>query len=230
MLQISIAFLRELIANNHKEWFDANRDFYQSAKVEFDGFVDRLIGEIRLFDPSIGSITAKDCVYRIYRDVRFSPDKTPYKNHFGAYIAPGGRKSTLCGYYFHVEPTNAGYLDHSMWAGGYYSPDAATLKAIRTDIFEQTKEYKSIIEAPAFASAFTWFDGGLLRTVPKGFPKDFPDINLIKRKDYTYYRNIDEKTLTGDRLLEESVRVYKLMLPLNKFMNRAVQFHREQEA
>ena len=108
MLQTSITFLRELIANNNKEWFDANRNFYQKARIEFDGFVDRLINEIRLFDPTIGSITAKDCVYRIYRDVRFSPDKTPYKNHFGAYIAQGGRKSLLGGYYLHVEPADAG--------------------------------------------------------------------------------------------------------------------------
>ena len=224
----SIAFLRELIANNHKGWFDANRDFYKKAKNEFDLFIDRLIVEIRLFDPSIGSITAKDCVYRIYRDVRFSNDKTPYKNHFGAYIAPGGRKSPLGGYYFHVEPANAGYLNQSMWAGGIYCPDAVTLKAIRTDIYECCDEYKSIIQNKDFTGTFQWFDGNLIRTAPKGFPKDFAEIDLIKRKDYTYYRNIDEQTLHSDRLLDESIRVYKLMLPFNRFMNRAIkEFERE---
>jgi len=218
----SIAFLRDLIANNHKEWFDANRGYYREAKDEFDQFIDRLIVEIRLFDPSIGGITAKDCVYRIYRDVRFSNDKTPYKNHFGAYIAQGGRKSPLGGYYFHVEPANAGYLNHSMWAGGIYCPDASTLKAIRTDIFECTDEYKTIIQNREFTDTFQWFDGNMLHTAPKGFPKDFPDMHLIKRKDYTYYRNIDEHTLQSDRLLEESIRVFKLMLPFNRFTNRAI--------
>jgi uncharacterized protein (TIGR02453 family) len=227
MLQASISFLRELIANNHKDWFDANRNYYQEAKVEFERFVDRLIAEIRLFDPSIGTITAKDCVYRIYRDVRFSNDKTPYKNHFGAYIAQGGRKSLLGGYYFHIEPTDAGFLDHSMWAGGIYSPDAPTLKAIRTDIYEHPEEYKAIIRNGEFTDAFQWFNGALLNTAPKGFSKDFADIELIKRKDYTFFRHVDEKTLFSSRLADESIRVYKLMLPFNRFMNRAIQYHME---
>ena len=227
MLQTSISFLRELIVNNHKEWFDANRNYFQEAKKEFDSFVDRLISEIRLFDPTIGTITAKDCVYRIYRDVRFSNDKTPYKNHFGAYIAQGGRKSQLGGYYLHIEPANAGYLDHSMWAGGIYCPDAAMLKAIRTDIFEHPEEYKTIIQNREFAHAFKWFEGNMLTTAPKGFPKDFPDVDLIKRKDYTYYRNIDEQMLCSEHLFEESIRIFKLMLPFNEFVNRAILYHQE---
>ncbi|MDR1197416.1 MAG: DUF2461 domain-containing protein [Prevotellaceae bacterium] len=227
MLRTSISFLRELIANNYKDWFDANRNYYQEAKNEFDRFIDRLIVEIRLFDPTIGSITAKDCVYRIYRDVRFSNDKTPYKNHFGAYIAQGGRKSLLGGYYFHIEPADAGYLDHSMWAGGIYSPDAPMLKAIRTDIYEHPEEYKAIIRNKEFAGTFKWFNGNMLSAAPKGFPKDFADMDLIKRKDYTFYRYIDEKTLLSNCLLEESIRVYKLTLPFNRFMNRAIQYHLE---
>ena len=228
MLATSIAFLRELIANNHKEWFDAHRNDYLKAKAEFEDFVDRLIAEVRLFDPGIGSITAKDCVYRIYRDVRFSKDKTPYKNHFGAYIAQGGRKSELCGYYFHVEPSQAGYLNQSMWAGGIYCPDAATLRGIRTDIYECIDEYKAIVEASEFTSTFGWFDGEMLRAAPKGFPKDFADIDLIRRKDYTFYKPIDEEMLRSDSLLEESVQVFKQMLPFNNFMNRAILYHKEQ--
>ena len=220
-----ISFLGELIANNHREWFDANKQYYREAQNEFDRFVEHLITEIRLFDPTIGTIAAKDCTYRIYRDVRFSNDKTPYKNHFGAYIAQGGRKSRLGGYYFHIEPANAGYLNNSMWAGGIYCPDAQTLKAIRTDIYENTEEYKSIIQCATFKETFKWFDGNMLTTAPKGFPKDFKDIELIKRKDYTYYKNMDEQTLLGDRLLEESIRVFKLMLPFNRFMNRAIEYH-----
>ena len=223
-MKICTDFLRDIIANNRKEWFDANRQYYLKAKDEFDRFIERLIAEIRLSDPTIGPVTAKDCVYRIYRDVRFSNDKTPYKNHFGAYIAQGGRKSPLGGYYFHIEPDNSGYLNHSMWAGGIYCPDAPTLKAIRTDIYECTDEYKTIIHNKEFTGAFRWFDGNMLTTVPKGFPKDFPDMELIKRKDYTFYRNIDDSTLYGDRLLEESIRVFQLMLPFNKFMNRAILF------
>jgi len=226
-METAISFLRELIVNNHKEWFEANRQFYKDAQNEFNMFIDRLIVEIRCFDPSIGTITSKDCIYRIYRDVRFSNDKTPYKNHLGAYIVQGGRKSQLGGYYFHVEPADAGYLNNSMWAGGIYNPDAQTLKAIRTDIYEHTEEYKTIIHNKNFTNSFKWFDGNKLSTAPKGFPKDFADIELIKRKDYTYYRNIDEQTLLSDQLLEESLKVFKGMAPFNKFMNRAILFHRE---
>ena len=226
-MKICISFLRELIANNYKEWFDANRDFYREAKNEFDGFIEKLIVEIRQFDPSIGSITAKDCVFRIYRDVRFTNDKTPYKNHFGAYIASGGRKSLLGGYYFHIEPADAGYLNHSMWAGGIYTPDATTLKAIRTDIYENTQEYKSIIQNKDFTDTFKWYDGNMISSAPKGFPKDFSDLDLIQRKDYTYYRNIDDQMLRSNQLLEESVRVFKLMTPFNRFMNRAILYHQE---
>jgi len=226
-METAFCFLRELIANNNKEWFETNRQYYKDAQNEFNTFIDRLIVEIRSFDPSIGNITAKDCIYRIYRDVRFSNDKTPYKNHLGAYIVKGGRKSPLGGYYFHVEPTDAGYLNNSMWAGGIYNPDAQTLKAIRTDIYEHIEEYKTIIHNKNFTNTFTWFDGNKLTTAPKGFPKDFPDIEFIKRKDYTYYRNINEKTLLSDQLLDESIKVFKAMVPFNRFMNRAILFHSE---
>ncbi|MDR2038359.1 MAG: DUF2461 domain-containing protein [Bacteroidales bacterium] len=229
MLQTSISFLKELIKNNHKEWFDAHREDYEKARTEFNRFVDLLIAEIYRFDPTIGQLSAKDCVYRIYRDVRFSPDKTPYKNHFGAYIARGGRKSVLCGYYLHIEPASAGYLDHSMWTGGVYAPDPNVLKAVRTDIYENIDEFKAIINDKDFTSTFTWFEGDKLRTAPKGFPKDFPDMELLKQKNYTFYKHIDESMLRSDRLLEESVQVFKKILPFNQFMNRAIQYHQEQE-
>ncbi|MDR1673770.1 MAG: DUF2461 domain-containing protein [Bacteroidales bacterium] len=229
MLQKCIPFLRELEANNHKEWFDAHRNEYLSAKEEYERFIDLLIGEIRRFDPTVGSITAKDCVFRIYRDVRFSPDKTPYKNHFGAYIAQGGKKSDLCGYYFHIEPSDSGYLNSSLWAGGVYSPDASTLKAVRTDIYEYIDDYKNIIRHKDFTDCFKWFAGNVVKTVPKGFPKDFPDIELLKPKSFSFYRNIDESLLGSEQLLKKSVEVFKKMLPFNKFINRAILYHRETE-
>jgi uncharacterized protein (TIGR02453 family) len=229
MLSKSFSFLRKLVVNNHKEWFDAHRGDYMEAKQEFETFLEQLISGIRDFDPTIGQVTTKDCVYRIYRDLRFSPDKTPYKNYFGAYIASGGRKSELAGYYFHIEPAGSGYINHSIWSGGLYSPDPLVLKAVRTDIYEMSEEYKDIIENKEFESTFQWFNSDMLRTVPKGFPKDFPDISLIKRKDYAFFRNIDEDLLKDGRLLEESLRVYRLMLPLNRFINRAIQYHLEND-
>ncbi|MDR0714625.1 MAG: DUF2461 domain-containing protein [Bacteroidales bacterium] len=230
MLQHSFSFLCELVADNRKEWFDAHRDQYLQARQEYHHFIDLLIGEIKKFDPSIGHVTANDCVFRIYRDVRFSADKTPYKNHFGAYIAQGGRKSILCGYYFHLEPAGSGYLNHSLWAGGLHAPDAPTLKAVRTDIYENIDEYKDIIYHKDFAGGFKWFAGNPVKTVPKGFPKDFADMDLIKPRDFSFYENIDEALLKSDRLVEKSIDTFKKMLPYNQFVNRAILYHREMEA
>ncbi|GHT78384.1 TIGR02453 family protein [Bacteroidia bacterium] len=229
MLRKSITFLRDLLANNRtKDWFEAHRGDYLQAKEEYEQFIDRLIIEIRRFDPGIGNtLTAKDCVYRIYRDVRFSLDKTPYKRYLGAYIAPGGRKSELCGYYFHLEPDKAGFLNHSLWSGGVYAPDAKTLKAVRTDIYENIDEYKEVIFDPNFTSTFSWFGGDSVKTAPKGFPKDFPDMDLIKPKDFSFYKNIDEALLTSDQLLEKSIEVYRKMLPYNEFMNRSILYRKE---
>lgn len=224
-MKTAISFLRELIANNHRDWFNQNKQYYKEAQNEFNCFIDSVIPEIRSFDSSIGDVQTKNCVFRIHRDIRFAHDKTPYKNHLGAYIAQSGRKSPLGGYYFHIEPDGAGYLNSSMWAGGIYNPDAPTLKAIRTDIYEHPQEYKSIIQNKEFTNTFQWFDGNKLSTAPKGFPKDFPDIELIKRKDFSFYRNIDEQTLYSDRLLEETINVFKQMKPFNDFMNRAILYH-----
>lgn len=101
-MQDIITFLRELQANNHREWFMANKDRYATLQARFNGFVDELIYEISRFDETVTGLTAKDCTYRIYRDVRFSADKSPYKTHMGAFICPGGKKSGYSGYYFHI--------------------------------------------------------------------------------------------------------------------------------
>ena len=98
-------FLTELKQNNNREWFQANKNRYDSLRKGFIDEVQQLIDRIALFDPEIAGLEAKDCLFRIYRDIRFSPDKTPYKIHFAAYMAScGGRGSERGGYYIHLEP------------------------------------------------------------------------------------------------------------------------------
>ena len=216
-------FLKELANNNTREWFHANKKRYQLIRKEYEQFVAHLIGEIATFDESVKNLHPKDCIFRINRDIRFSNDKSPYKTNFGAYITPGGRKAGFAGYYFHVEPGN------SFVAGGIYRPPADRLKAIRTEIYENTGDFKEIIEDPDFKEEFgSIYSDEKLKTAPKGFPKDFEDIELLNYKDYTVLKPLTDDMLTSDELVEEVIRAYQTLYPFNQFLNEAIAFHIEQ--
>ena len=124
-----LAFLNELAENNNREWFQANKPRYEEAKKEFENFVGQLIGEISKFDPQIKTVEAKNCLFRIYNDIRFAKNKAPYKTNFGASIAKGGKNGGYAGYYLHIE-NGASFV-----AGGVYMPQADKLKLIRKEIY-----------------------------------------------------------------------------------------------
>lgn len=212
----SLSFISDLKKNNHKEWFHANRSRYEEAKGEFLAFIDKLIVEIQAFDPSVGSIDAKSAIFRINRDIRFSKDKSPYKTNFGAFIVPGGKKSGNAGYYFHLDP------EGSFAGGGVYHPMPDILKKIRNEIYENAEEFKEIIEGKEFSKYFGDMYDDRLKTPPKGFPKDFEHIDLLKYKSYIVSRNFDYKTVTGGSLAVETIKAFRLMYPLNKFINFAL--------
>lgn len=219
MLTDILQFLTALKENNNKEWFDSNRDWYQKSKKEFETFVTKLIPELQKIDKEIGPLETKECVFRIFRDVRFSHDKTPYKSHMGAYIAKGGRKSNLGGYYFHLEPGS------SMLAGGIWAPEGPVLKAIRSDIYGLIDEFREIVESKSFKKQFGELDTdmGLLRSAPKDYPKDFPHINYLRYKSYTMSKPLPDTLVTDEKaLLAECTEVFKEMRPLNAFFNRAI--------
>lgn len=150
MLETTTSFLSSLAKNNNREWFADNKGKYLDAKEEFESFVEELIPMVQEMDPGIGHVTLSDCTYRIYRDTRFSADKTPYKNHFGAYINRHGKKSPYAGYYIHISPAEG-----SLWGGGLYCPEPEILKAVRRDIYENIDEFRSIIDAPEFKDRYT---------------------------------------------------------------------------
>ncbi len=210
-----LQFLTELVANNNREWFAENKGKYELALNQFTEIVNTLIAQIGEFDPSIRGMQAKDCIFRIYRDVRFSHNKAPYKNHFGAYIsANGGRKSERAGYYIHFEPNG------SLLAGGLYCPAPPVLKAIRQSVYHNIEEYKEILHAPAFKKFIDF--GEKLKTVPRGFPKDFPDGEYLKSKDFGYMFKMDEEFYSSEDFISEVVDIFKEMKPLNDFMNYTV--------
>ncbi len=209
-------FLKNLSVNNNKDWFNDNRDVYKIAKLDFEKFVQNLILETYDIDKSIGAINAKDCIFRIFRDVRFSKDKTPYKINFGAHIGNGGRKSIYAGYYLHLEP------DNSFVGGGLYMPQSDILKKVRTLIIENPQEFKSILDDSKFNKTFGKIYGETLKTAPRGFDKNDDNIELIRYKSYAFVKSISDKELLDKNFDKKILDIFRTLKPMNDFLNSAI--------
>lgn len=218
MLDKSLQFLKKLKNNNNRDWFEAHKNDFNEAKLEFEEFVQKLIGMISKFDKSVSpDLKAKDCVFRIYKDVRFSKDKTPYKTNFGASINPGGKKSLQAGYYFHVQPGNI------FIAGGNYMPPSDMLQAIRQEIDYNGDKLDKILKAKSYMAYFDGLDQeDKLKTVPKGYDKEHKHLELLKLKSFIAFTNVDEKKLNSKDILNYLGNGYKAMLPLNQFLREAI--------
>jgi uncharacterized protein (TIGR02453 family) len=212
-----LAFLSSLEKNNNREWFEKNKSLYLNAKNSFDDFVMVLIQTAKSIDPDIGYLEPKNCTFRIYRDIRFSKEKTPFKTNFGAYISKGGKNSEWAGYYFHLEPSE------SFIAGGKYMPQGPALKAIREAIFYEPENFRAILEKPDFKKRFKGIMGEALKTAPQGYPKDHPDIDLLKYKAYAVYQPLSAQILKSPDLLDEITSAWKELKVLNDFLNRAME-------
>ncbi|RMG29242.1 MAG: DUF2461 domain-containing protein [Bacteroidetes bacterium] len=212
----TLTFLSELKANNHKEWFAANRSRYEAARNNFLDFVDHLIDGIAEYDGGVAGLEPKKCMFRINRDIRFSKNKAPYKTNFGAHIAPGGRKSPYAGYYLHLEPGQC------FLAGGKYHPQPEELRAIRTHIEGHAPRLRAILAEPEFQAVYGEMKGDSLKTAPKGYPKDHPDLDLIRRKDFFVVHECGEEVMLSEEFADYVVSVFKVVQPLNAFLNEAV--------
>jgi uncharacterized protein (TIGR02453 family) len=215
--QSTFKFLKALRENNNRDWFQKHKNEYETAKNNFEDFVNKLISGISAFDSGVRGLEAKKCVFRIYRDVRFSHDKSPYKTNFGAGINPGGKKSMKAGYYFHVE-SGASFI-----GGGIYMPPSPELNAVRLAIYNHPKEFKKIIHKKSFVDSFGELWGEKLKTSPKDFPKDFVDIDLLRYKSYIVGQDhIKDKEMLSPDLLKNSIRLCKEIYPFLNFINRAI--------
>ena len=177
-LQPVLDFLVQLENNNDRAWFEQHRDAYEGAKAQFEQLVDQVIAEFRAIE-DLGNITAKDCVMRLYRDVRFAKDKSPYRTHFAAVIAAGGKKSSRMPYYLHLAPH-----DQSFIAGGLYMPTSAQLPLSR-NIDHNAKPFKTLINHQTFKPLFGELSGEKLKTAPQGYARDHPEIALLRLKQVT---------------------------------------------
>ncbi len=187
-------------------------------KYSGDWLKDMQEGIIR-FDPSLAGIEAKDAIFRIYKDVRFSKDKSPYKTHFGCWMTRGGRKSTDAGYYFHLEPGG------SFMAAGVHSPPKEQLNLIRQEIVFNPDAYLQVVNDPVLQERYQrGFREDMLKKGPAGFPKDFIHLDELKYKHYIFSRNYTDKEVSKPGFAGILVDDFKGLFPLVNWMNNAMSF------
>ena len=213
-----LRFLSELKVNNNREWFAENKAWYDQVRIQFEQMCKELITEISAFDESIKHVEVKECVFRIYRDTRFSHDKTPYKTHFGVYIASaGGRKSKHAGYYLHIDPAGC-FIGLGVWC-----PEPNVLKALRQSVYDNIDELNEIRTSHEFSQYFSRFlEEDKLKNVPRGFPKDFPDAELLKLKHYLVDYPLDDAILHAPDFVSRVASIAKCAYPFNRFLNYTV--------
>lgn len=207
-------FLTSLRHNNNREWFEASKSIYLAVKDKVENFTQELLNGISSFDDNAKYLNPKDCTYRIYRDTRFSVDKTPYKTHIGIFINPPfGKKSYRMGYYLHLEPENC-----SIGVGNVCLPPKL-ITGIRESIRDNIEEYLEILENSDFKKYFKKVGENPVKTAPKGFSKDWEYIELVRPKDYYTYHPLKLKEVTGKNFPKKAIEIFKAGKPLMDFIN-----------
>jgi len=214
----TLDFLKDLVKNNNREWFQANKDRHDAARENVIGFARELIALLHQTDPEIDKdLDPKKCVMRIYRDIRFSPNKAPYKNNFGMSIPTRGLKNGGAEYYLHITPGG------SFIAGGYWMPEGDHLKAIRQEIDYNGSELKRIIDEPEFVKLFGNFrTQEQLKTVPQGYTADNEHIDLIKLKSFIVMHNLTDAEICSPDALQHIAAICNKIHPLNVFLKNAL--------
>lgn len=218
-METILTFLRSLARNNNREWFNTNKKLYQESLELFREFAGRLLSGMVTFDPSLGDLDPKETIFRIYKDIRFSKDKSPYKTHFGCWMTKGGRKSTDAGYYFHLEP------DNTFMAAGVYMPPREQLNLIRQEIVFNPDAYLKIIQDPAIRNGYERAGReDMLKKGPAGFPKDFEQMEEIRYKHYIFSKNYKESDILTTDFHHRVVKDFQGLLPLVSYLNHAMSF------
>lgn len=226
MLQEStLNFLRDLQRNNNRDWFETHKERYREAHADFLQMTEVLLAGISSIDEGVrqSHLQAARCVMRIYRDVRFSADKRPYKDNFFCFINPGGRKSPYAGYYVSIQPGG------SFYGGGVYIPDRNPLQSIRERIGNKFNEWIKIVENDGFREFFP--DGvkspSTLKRPPKGWDADHPAIDFLKYKGFFTQRMISDRELTSEGFAENALKAFQSVWPLVQFLNDSIAEVRE---
>lgn len=230
--KIILKFLNDVAVNNNRPWFQEHKKEYEKAKAEFESGVTELIKALSAFDPEIAHLTPKDCCYRFYRDIRFSPDKSPYKRHFGAYICAHGKKSIRGGYYFHMQP------GHCLFSVGTYWLPTNILTSVRNEIMGNIDEWRKCVEDGQFIHNFgypnesSWegsfptdlkgFGMTCLKKAPKDFPKDYEFMQYLKMKDYCAWRCVNTGFFSLKNWADKAADILKVGKPMMDFVNSVI--------
>ncbi|MFC3158795.1 TIGR02453 family protein [Chryseobacterium arachidis] len=206
-------FLKEITENNTREWFTEHKNLYLESQENVILFLEDLIKEMSEFDQQLGKIEAKKALFRIYRDTRFSKDKTPYKTNFGASLGMG-KGSQKGGYYLHLEPGK------SFIAGGIYMPESSVLKEVRKEISLYGEDFIKIINSKDFKKYFPELDqDDKLKKIPQGFEKEDPMAEYLKLKSFIVVYNLKDEEILDKHAVQKLTKIFKLMKPFNDFLN-----------
>jgi len=220
-------FLKDVARNNNRPWFQEHRAEYDAVRADFEQGVEAAITRITAFDPTVKHITVKDATYRFYRDTRFSKDKSPYKTHFGAYIAAHGKKALHGGYYLHLEP------GHCLLACGNYWLPTGILTSCRNEIMGNTKQWTDAVENEEFVSLFgragegDWdsprgFGLESLKTCPAGFPRDYEHLRYLRMKDFCCWHAVPDDFFSRQSWTDEMASVLSVAKPMMDFINSVI--------
>jgi uncharacterized protein (TIGR02453 family) len=214
----TLQFLKRLKKNNNKAWFDAHKNQYLEAREDFEKFVQKTLDLYCESDPSISGLQAKDCMFRIYKDVRFSKDKTPYKTHFSAAFRKGGKMTNLPGFYFQIAPNDTSYF-----GGGIWMPELENLRKVRQEIDYNFKEFQSILSDKKLRKTIGLLeDESALSRPPKGYTPDNPAIAFLKMRSFFSGAELSDDVVTSPKLIKEALRIFASLKPLVDFLTRAM--------
>jgi uncharacterized protein (TIGR02453 family) len=211
------SFLSELSINNNKIWFDDHRPVYNDARETFEKFINGLIDDFRVPD-KLQDLTARECMTRIYRDIRFSKNKTPYKTNMAAMIAPGGWKTPMLGYYISIEPKN-----QSIAAGGLYNPTPEQLNLFRQVIERDASAFKKLLHGKEFIENFHEIEGDRVKTAPKGYDRTHPEIELLRLKQIFVVHHFTDDEVLASNFSEKVIKVCIVVKPFLTYLNEIVQ-------
>lgn len=212
---VTFDFIRDLRRNNNREWFEDNRNRYEAARADFISFIGVWLMEIERFDDSVIGMDPRRCMFRIYRDTRFSNNKTPFKTNFGARVLPGGSKALhlRTGYFLNVEP---GLCRIS---GGAFRPEPDWLTAIRDRVIRDSRKLRKILGDRTFKATFGALGGEAVKTAPRGYSKDHPDIDLLRHKSFLARHLVDDGRMFQPGFLQHAVTVCRAMKPLKDYLD-----------
>ena len=215
----TFAFLEDLAAHNHRSWMDAHRDRYEAARADMLGLIDAILEELAAFEPAARTLTPRQAILRINRDIRFSPNKAPYKDYLGAiFTRGGGHRSSYPDYYLHLSPGNRSFL-----AGGCYQPSRDYLKRIRAHVAHLTTDLRAILDEPDFQAYFGELEGETLKTSPQGYPADHPALDLLNHKSLAVSHALTDAEVLSESLVPQVIEGFARVKPLVDFLAEAIE-------